>query len=243
MTSSFSVSSKPAILPIDRPAAPVAARAAQSTTGGQLVSVANRDWNRYKDLAIEATKAGNYGQAEAMWLAALGEAKNFNMRDERLGYTLDNIASLYYTMGRHAQAELFCKKAVEVTTEAFGGYHAKVTNCLNNLAGMYYNQRRFADAEPICLRLITIYERNFGPDHADVGMVLNNLAMLYHAQGKLQAAEKMYQRAFAIRVKALGQYHPCVITLIDNYANLLRRLNRADDAERIGALARVGSRH
>ncbi|HEY9714350.1 MAG TPA: tetratricopeptide repeat protein, partial [Chroococcales cyanobacterium] len=81
------------------------------------------------------------------------------------------------------------------------------------------------------------------PDHADVGMVLNNLAMLYHAQGKLQAAEKMYQRAFAIRVKALGQYHPCVITLIDNYANLLRRLNRADDAERIGALARVGSRH
>jgi tetratricopeptide (TPR) repeat protein len=132
----------------------------QSTTGGQVFCVPNHEWNRYKELASAAHKEGNLTQAEAMWLAALAEAKSFNAKDDRLAHTLDSLASFYYSIGRHEQAELFCKRALEVTTEAYGAYSIKVAACLNNLAGIYYNQRRYADAEPLCVRLISIYEYN-----------------------------------------------------------------------------------
>lgn len=190
-----------------------------------------RGWWHYKELAELAAHRGNYSQAEAMWLAALIECKDFSEDDERLAMTLDNLASLYYSLGRYEQAELFCKRAFDVVVNALGGDNSKVASCLNNLAGIYYNQKRYEQAEPICVEVLTIYERLKGHDHRDVGMAANNLAMLYHAQGKLTFAEKYYLQAIRIRTKVLGTASPVVHTLYANYINLLKAMNRNHEAD------------
>lgn len=205
----------------------------------QTFNIGNRDWTRYKELAELAAKRGNYSQAEAMWLAALIEAKDFDQQDERVAITLDNLASLYYTLGRYDQAESFCRRALDVTILALGGLHRRVAECLNSLAGIYYNQKRYAAAEPLCVRALAIYERVFGPDHGDVGMAANNLAMLYHAQGKYSDAERYYQQAIRIRTKVLGTDHPCVITLLENYANLLKAMDRLHEADALKTWSRA----
>jgi tetratricopeptide (TPR) repeat protein len=189
-----------------------------------------RSWWRYTELADTAARSGNYSQAEAMWLAALIECKDFSDDDERLALTLDNLASLYYSLGKFEQAEMFCKRAYDVMLSALGACHSKVATCLNNLAGIYYNQKRYEEAEPICLEVLAIYEHLKGPDHRDVGMALNNLAMLYHAQRKYSAAEKYYLQAIRIRTKELGSDNPVVRTLYANYVNILKVLGRAQEA-------------
>lgn len=190
----------------------------------------SRGWWHYKELAEQAAHKGNFSQAEAMWLAALIECKDFADDDERLALTLDNLASLYYSLGRYEQAELFCKRAFEIVVNALGGENSKAASCLNNLAGIYYYQKRYSQAEPICLEVLGIYERLKGPDHKDVGMAANNLAMLYHSQGKLAFAEKYYLQAMRIRTKALGVDNPVVQTLFANYTNLLHAMNRNQEA-------------
>lgn len=190
-----------------------------------------RDWWHYKKSAELAAKNGNYSQAEAMWLAALIECKDFQNDDERLALTLDNLASLYYSLGRYEQAELFCKRAFDVVVNAWGGENTKVASCLNNLAGIYYNMKRYEQAEPICVEVLSIYEKLKGPEHRDVGMAANNLAMLYHAQKKLLFAEKYYLQAIRIRTRELGRTSPVVLTLYANYVNLLRAMNRNAEAD------------
>jgi|688.fasta_scaffold207477_2 tetratricopeptide (TPR) repeat protein len=194
-----------------------------------------RDWWHYKELAELAARNGNYSQAEAMWLAALIECNNspdVDIEDhERLAVTLDNLASLYYSLGRYEQAELFCKRAFDVVMTAYGSENSKVASCLNNLAGIYYNQKRYEKALPICIEVLGLYKKLKGPDHHDVGMAANNLGMLYHAQNELNLAEEYYLQAIRIRTKVLGRSSPVVQTLFANYVNLLRAMNRTSEAD------------
>lgn len=194
-----------------------------------------RGWWIYKEKAEEAAEKGNFSQAEAMWLSAMMECKEFGENDERLAHTLDQLASLYFAIGKYEQAEMFCRQAYDVALAVFGAESSKVTSCLNNLAGIYYCQKRYADAEPICIEVLVSYEMAKGPDHADVGMAANNLAMLYHAKGNLSFAEKYYLQAIKIRTKALGVEDPIVQILFANYSNLLRALNRVQESQAIKA--------
>ncbi|HEY9784176.1 MAG TPA: tetratricopeptide repeat protein, partial [Candidatus Obscuribacterales bacterium] len=207
----------------------------------KVIAVNNRDWNQYKELAEKAQQQGNFAQAEFMWLAALDEAKNFHASDPRLLISLDNLASLYCSIGRYDQAESFCKRAIDVATRFFGESHTYLAHCLNNLAGIYYHQRRYSEAEPLCRRVLEIYEKAHGEEHPDVGMAVNNLAMLYHVQGKYKLAERLYLRAIDIRTASLEMGHPLIVTLLENYANLLDSTGRHEQAEEVRSEARCSS--
>lgn len=208
-----------------------------------VMVVTNRDWSAYRELAEKAAHDGNYSQAEFMWLAALDEAKNFHPTDPRLLVSLDNLASLYCSLGRYDQAECFCRRAIEVAETSFGVEHPFLAHCLNNLAGVYYHQKRYEEAEPVCRRLLSIYESSSGEEHPDVGMAANNLAMLYHVQGKYHQAERLYLRALAVRAKTLNYGHPLMVTLLENYANLLSATGREEQAEQTRSLARGSGTH
>jgi tetratricopeptide (TPR) repeat protein len=183
----------------------------------------DRAWFRYKRLALAAQEVGNFSQAEAMWIAALGQ--DIDKKDSRLAYTLESLASLYATLGRFEQAELFSLRAVDATIELSGENSAKTAAAMNSLAGIYFSQRRYESAESLCKRVLQIYEDAFGPDATNVGMAANNLAMVYHAQKKFEEAKKMYDRAFQIGHRALGPNHSCIVSLRKNFENLLRQMS------------------
>ncbi len=196
------------------------------TDQGRVLVVHNRDWSQYRQLAMKAQEDGNLSQAESMWLASLGEAKNFHPHDPRLLVSVENLAGLYATLGRFDQAECFSKQAVDIAFQAFGNDHPNLARCLNNLAGIYYQQGRYVEAEPVCRRLLAIYEKNYSADHADVIMATINLAMLYHLQGKYKLAERLYIRVISLSGNEMRRDQSQFAAVLANYAELLQATGR-----------------
>jgi tetratricopeptide (TPR) repeat protein len=145
--------------------------------------------------------------------------------------SLNNLARLYVSQGRFAEAEPLYKRALSIGEKALGLDHLSVATRLSNLAGLYYRQGRYADAEPLYKRALAIQEKALGLDHPDVATSLNNLALLYYSQGRYAEAEPLYKRSLAIYEKALGLDHPDVATSLNNLAGLYYRQGRYAEAE------------
>ena len=137
-----------------------------------------------------------------------------------VGMSLNNLASLYKSQGRYADAEPLYERALAIREKSLGPDHPAVGTTLNNLAGLYQSQRRYGDAELLYRRSLAIWEKALGPDHPDVGRSLNNLAGLYEDQGRFDEAELLYKRSLAIWEKVLGPDHPDVGHSLNNLAAL-----------------------
>ena len=177
-------------------------------------------WETFVAAGDEAYQRGDYAEAEKSWLAALKEAQNFRPEDPRLGASLNDLAMLYATQGKYAEAEPLYNRALAIAEEALGPEDPAVAACLGNLAGLYRTQGKYAEAEPLSNRALAIVEKARGPEHPDVAESLNNLALLYFEQGKYTEAEPLYKRALAIREEALGPAHPRLATSLNNLADL-----------------------
>ncbi len=112
--------------------------------------------------------------------------------------TLNNLAGVYQSQGKYADAEGLHKRALAIREKALGGGHPDVAATLNNLAILYGDQAKYADAEGLYKRALAIREKALGGGHPDVAQSLNNLAVVYADQGKYADAEGLYKRALEI---------------------------------------------
>ncbi len=178
------------------------------------------DWERHLRAGAAAYQHGNYAEAVKQTKAALSAAVAFGPDDPRLATTLNNLAALYDTQGRYAEAEPLYQQALAIREKALGPAHPEVAQSLNNLAALYPAQGRYAEAEPLQKRALAIVEKALGPEHPHVATSLNALAALYYAQGKYSEAEPLYKRASAIVEKTLGPEHPIVASSLNHLATL-----------------------
>ena len=111
---------------------------------------------------------------------------------------LNNLASLYETIGRYAEAEPMCVRALEITERVHGPDHQDVAIRLHNLASLYETIGRYAEAEPVLIRALEITEKVHGPNHPDIAIWLNNLAGVYRKTGRYIEAEQLSLRALLI---------------------------------------------
>ena len=70
--------------------------------------------------------------------------------------SLNNLAGLYETQGRYADAEPLYKRSLAIWEKALGPNHPNVATSLNNLALLYDSQGRYADALPIVQRIMAL---------------------------------------------------------------------------------------
>jgi tetratricopeptide (TPR) repeat protein len=144
---------------------------------------------------------------------------------------LNNLALLYKTTGRYAEAEPLFKRALKICEKALPEGHPDIGKSLNNLAALYRATGRYAEAEPLYQRALEIGEKALGKDHPDVATWLNNLAGLYQSQSRYAEAEPLYKRVIEIFEKALGKEHPNVATSLNNLAGLYQATGRYAEAE------------
>jgi CHAT domain-containing protein len=114
---------------------------------------------------------------------------------------LNNLAELYQTTGRYAEAEPLYKRSLEIRERVFGKNHPDVATSLNNLAFIYQDTGRYAEAEPLYMRSLEIHEKTLGKEHPDVAAVLNNLAMLYQNTDRHHESHEMRNRGIKIEEK------------------------------------------
>ena len=115
-----------------------------------------------------------------------------------VGTSLNNLAELYHTQGKSAEAEPLYQRALAISEKALGIDHPNVATSLNHLAALYNSQGRYGDAELLYNRSLTIQEKALGADHPDVADTLNNLANLYYSQGRYADALVYIRKASAI---------------------------------------------
>jgi tetratricopeptide (TPR) repeat protein len=178
----------------------------------------------------ELSRAGRYAEAIPLAQAMLANLeKGPASRD--LGGALNNLADLYGSVGRDADAEPLFKRALAVMEKAVGLDSVAIAPELNNLAALYQRQGRYAEAEPLFKRALALCEKSLPPGHPDVGRSLNNLATLYERQDRHADSEPLFRRALAIYEKAAGPDHPAVATLLNNLGQALKSEGREADAE------------
>ena len=115
--------------------------------------------------------------------------------------SLSNLAAVYYSQSRYAEAEPLVKRSLAISEKAQGPDHPEVAVKLNNLAEIYRAQGAYAEAEPLSKRALAIREKALGPDHPDTGLSLHNLAGLYFAQRDWKTAASYWSRSTEVLIR------------------------------------------
>jgi tetratricopeptide (TPR) repeat protein len=63
--------------------------------------------------------------------------------------SLNNLAVLYKSQGKYAEAEPLYERALEIRERVLGAEHPDTTTSLNNLAVLYKSQGKYREAEPL----------------------------------------------------------------------------------------------
>jgi tetratricopeptide (TPR) repeat protein len=150
-----------------------------------------------------------------------------------LATNLNNLAELYYSIGRYIDAEPLYLKSLTIREQKLGENHLDTATSLNNLAGLYYSIGKYAEAEPLYVRSLAINQQQLGENHPDTATSLNNLAALYRSIGRYTDAELLYLRSININQQQLGVKHPAIATNLNNLAGLYESLGRHAEAKHL----------
>jgi tetratricopeptide (TPR) repeat protein len=152
-------------------------------------------------------------------------------QQEALATSLNNLASLYESMGRYTAAEPLYVRLLAISEKELGANHPSTATNLNNLANLYRSMGRYTEAEPLFVRSLAIWEKELGANHPVTTTSLNNLASLYQSMGRYAEAEPLFVRSLAIREKELGANHPDTASSLNNLALSYRSMGRYTEAE------------
>ena len=108
--------------------------------------------------------------------------------------SLDNLALLYQTTARYAEAEPLYRQAAEIWRAVLGEQHPDYATSLNNLAALYEATGRYAESEPLYKQAAEIRRNILGTQHPDYAACLNNLAGLYRPPGVTQMPNRSINR-------------------------------------------------
>jgi tetratricopeptide (TPR) repeat protein len=165
---------------------------------------------QWQNLMIEAAKLYGTGEIRAaipIYEQALTIAREiFPATDNDLAVSLNNLAELYRSQGRWAEAEPLYDEALKICRELFGDRpNNDLAASLNNLALLYRSQGRWAEAEPLYDEALKIRRELFAErPNNDLAASLNNLALLYASQGRWAEAEPLYDEALKIQRELFG---------------------------------------
>ncbi|MBR8829443.1 MAG: CHAT domain-containing protein [Gomphosphaeria aponina SAG 52.96 = DSM 107014] len=145
--------------------------------------------------------------------------------------SLHNLAVLYQSTGRYAEAEPLLLETKEIRKKALGDNHPDYATTLNNLASLYYTTGRFSEAEPLLIEAKEIRKKALGDRHPDYATSLNNLASLYYLMKRYEEAEKLYEQGKEIIKNTVGTGHTAYATSLNNLAYLYQSMGRYPEAE------------
>ena len=117
--------------------------------------------------------------------------------------SLNSLALLYQSQGKHAEAESLLVLALNKCKSLKGENHPDVAQPLNNLAAFYQSHQKYNEAKLYLNQALQLIENNLGPENPQVGTVLNNLALLEIARRRPEAYIPLLKRKFSIEAKVM----------------------------------------
>ena len=131
--------------------------------------------------------------------------------------SVNNLASIYESQGRYAQAEPLYKRSLEIREKAFGPEHRAVGVVVNNLAGLYVKQGRLGEAEPYTSAPSPLPKSHYGSGSPSRRHEPQQSRLAVSGAGSLCGGGPLFKRDLAIQEK-LGLEHPNVAGALNNIA-------------------------
>lgn len=158
-------------------------------------------WGRIlNDLAYLRRTQGRHREALEGFMQAF---EFFPPDSAEAGRVQDNLAGVYYALGRYSEARAAYERALEIKRGALPADHPDFAATITNLAQVNAKTGRFRAAELAYRESLEIMLAHLDADHPEVGISWANLGNLYKAQARLDEAEDAYQRALGIYEKRL----------------------------------------
>lgn len=120
-------------------------------------------WQSRMRAGDEAYRRGDHGEAERHWKAQL--EFEVNMGSNR---SLDNLAMLYQTQGKYAEAEPLYERSLAMDEKTLGPEHPDLAESLKNYAALLQKMGRGADAAKMDARAEAIRKPKSPPEKKGV---------------------------------------------------------------------------
>ncbi len=177
-------------------------------------------------------KAKDYPQEMQLAIAAFQQAiqRQAPSATVDLARSLNNLATLYRSMGRYESALPLYEQALEICQTELGDRHPDTATSLNNLAALYESMGRYESALPLLEQALEIRQSSLGDRHPDTASSLSNLAALYRLMGRYEAALPLSEQVLEIYQTELGDRHPTTASSLNNLAALYESMGRYESA-------------
>ena len=197
-----------------------------------------REWaERAVQVAVEVFPSGEI----APWLksrryvqdalACIEHANRLRLESSAVQWLCFNVAYYLDDQGQYAEAERFCRQALENWERLLGEEHPDTLGVRHNLAMLYYHQGQYKEAEALYKHVLECQKRLLGEEHPDTLVTRHNWALLCESQGKYEEAEALYKQVLENRKRVLGEEHPDTLSTQHNLAALYGKQGRYEEAE------------
>jgi CHAT domain-containing protein len=158
-------------------------------------------------------------------------------RPENISIALDNLARVYSTQGRYAEAIPLAERAL-AEGKRVKADDPVLVSALGTLGSYYHGAGRDAEAEPLLLRSVAIAQKAMQRDpnlftEFSFSSTLTLLATLYRDRGQLADAEQLYLQSVNLEQKWLGPDHGSLITGLIDLGALYRMERKYAEAEAV----------
>lgn len=198
----------------------------------------DQSWVLLHKWMFEYKKAGNPAMAAIMGDVALEFAEVAGpANNERIGWTLNQLALLFEEHGKQEDAEFLYRRAIASRDAAGDATSMSQANHLSNLGNLLHEQKRAAESEPFYRRALTIlapqWDKPDGPQSASAASALQRIGVIYRNLGEYAKAEEHFNQALELRQRILPAGHNDIGLVYESKAILYRMTKRPAEAEQM----------
>lgn len=156
---------------------------------------------------------------------------------DKLGVAVLRMQALryYLDLGKFAEAEALCKKAVADAEAIKGTPKKELGRCYRGMADCYLAQNKLAEAEAFAKKAVESDEKVLGGNHGAVALDQCRLAKVARLRNQDAEAEKLCKLALTGAQREIGITRMDVREVFEEYAALLKKMNRAAEAQQVEA--------
>lgn len=162
-------------------------------------------WESYHRHGKDNFQNGNYEVALKDFQKALDLAEKFPENDPRMGKTLNNLATVYDTLGKYSEACTSAELSVKNAEKLMPPEDPTLMKRLDFLATLYLKTNQFAKSQTASERYLKYIEKTRSKDDKECARVLDNIIVSLHALKKSEEAEPLAKRALLITERTTNE--------------------------------------
>ncbi len=132
--------------------------------------------------------------------------------------SMNNLASSYFTLNRHAEALALREKVLKLQKEVLKHDDPNVLATMSSLANSYAAANRLDEALKLREDVLKAQKRVLPPGHPDTLATMNNLALSYFNMNRQDEALKLHEEILELRKRLLTPDHPDTLKTMNNLA-------------------------